>query len=153
MDRNPYAPPVGNVDAVEVPDRRERPWQIKAALSLLGLALVLSVPQVVYEFMYRRSPFYSRAHEIVSMSIGLVVMLGLASLVSASIWKGWRWGRILYAVIAGLGTISAFEAIPRWFGRAVYLGVSDLLGTAADIAAVVLLFTAAGNEWFRRRSR
>ena len=150
MDRNPYAPPVGNVDEVAVSDRRQRPWQIKAALSLLCLALALSVPEIVYDFIHRRSPFNSPSQDIAAMTIGLVIMLVLASLVFASIWKGWRWGRILYAVMVVLGTISAYDAIPRWFARATYLGVADLLSTLADIAAVALLFTAAGNAWFRK---
>jgi len=153
VERNPYAPPAGNVADVEATVPRVRPWQVKSALWLLCLSIALSVPEIVYDFLYRRSAFGSPGADIIAMTIGLVIMLGLASLVSASIWKGWRWGRILYAVVVVMGAISAFEAVPRWFLRSPYLGVADLLSTLADVAAIALLFMPAANAWFRNQPR
>ena len=148
MDRNPYAAPVANVDPVKEP--RERPWPVKAALSLFGVALVSSVPPVVYRFASVGSGSHSPTLDHVAATIGLLVMLGLASLVFTGIWRGWRWGRILYAVVVVLGSISAYTAVPVWFSRSTYLGVADLLSTLADIAALALLFTPAANAFFRK---
>ena len=89
-----------------------------------------------------------------AMTVTLVILLALACLVFTAIWKGWRWGRILYAVVVVLGVVSAFTAVPVWFQRSLFLGVTDLLSNLADIAALVMLFTPAANAWFRgSRSR
>ncbi len=148
MDRNPYAAPVVNVDQVK--ELRERPWPVKTALLLLSLSLAMSVPHVVFRFTRETAGGGLRNVELVVLVVSLVTMLTLASVIFTAIWRGWRWGRILYAIVVVLGSISALSAIPVWFRRSTYLGAMDLVSTLADIAALAMLFTPAATAWFRR---
>ncbi len=153
MDRNPYAPPVGNVEDPQVRSRRDRPREVNIALSLFGLALALSLPPVIYGYTSQREASHTPSLDLMAMTISLAILLGLACLVFIAIWKGWRWGRILYAIVVVLGTVSAFTAVPAWFGRSVFLGVTDLLSSLADIAALAMLFSPPANAFFRGMHR
>lgn len=144
MDRNPYAPPAANVEGTEV--RPPVPREIKGALSLLGVSSALGLPAFVYD--------YSRmVDDVVFVIIGLAIKLALAALLFFSIWKRWRWGRVLYTIVVVLGVIGAVGSIPRRFGLSPYLGVADVVATLADIPAIILLFTAAASDWYDHAPR
>lgn len=147
MDFNPYKPPAGNVDEVRV----LLPLQIRYALSLFGLALMLNVPHVIHRFarVAPSDPFHYE--KMIGTGIGLATMIVLAGLIFFAIWRAFRWGRVLYVLVVLLGSINAFTAIPVWFRRSAYLGTMDLLSTLADFAALALLFTPAANAFFRKR--
>jgi len=139
MDRNPYAPPLANVEGVEV--RPRVPREIRGALSLLCLSCALNVPGFFYD--------YSLTLDDVSLAaVGLAIKLALAALLFLSIWKRWRWGRVLYTVVVVLGVIGAMGSIPRRFALSPYLGIAEVVSTLADIPAIILLFTAAASDWY-----
>lgn len=146
MTHNPYKPPIVDVDEPEVP----RPWQIKVALALFGLALVLNIPHVIYRVTRVAPNDPARYEKMIWTGVGLATMIFLAGLIFAGIWRGLRWGRILYVVVVLLGAINAFTVIPVWFRRSAYLGTTDLLSSVIDIAALALLFTPAANAFFRK---
>lgn len=146
MDLNPYKPPVGNVDEPEV----RRPWQIRVALALFGVALACNIPHVIYRFAREPAGMITPVEQYFGLALALAIMLGLAGLIFYGILKGRRWGRVLYVMVVLLGAIYAFTVIPVWFRRSAYLGASDLLSTLADIAALALLFTPAANAFFRK---
>lgn len=148
MARNPYAAPAVNVDRVK---ERERPWSIKTSLALLVLSLAVSVPHVVYRFTRETPEGGLHELELFGLVVSVLIMLALAAAVFTAIWRGRRWGRILYAMVVVLMAFSAISAMPAWFRRSAFLGVTDLLSTVADLAALALLFTPAANAFFRKR--
>jgi hypothetical protein len=135
MSHNPYSPPSTLVADIE--EARVRPRSVNVALILFCSSIALAIPKGIID-MVPGNPASQTPD--------------LAAVLFAALWKGWRWGRIVYAALVAIAIIGAFKSVPLNFARHWYFGVADLLSNGFDIAAVSLLFTA-GNAWFRPRGR
>ncbi len=150
MSHNPYSPPATPVADLE--EARVRPWSVNVALILFCSSIALSLPKVTIDMVRGNPASHTPDLDRVATAIGLTVVSVVAAVLFAALWKGWRWGRIVYAALVVLAIIGAFTSVPLNFARHWYFGVADVLSNCFDTAAVWLLFTA-GNDWFRPRGR
>jgi cation transport ATPase len=146
MSHNPYSPPATPVADLE--EARVRPWSVNVALILFCSSIALAIPKVIIDMVRGNPASHTPDLDRLAMVIGLTVVSALAAVLFAALWKGWRWGRIVYAALVALAIIEAFTSVPQNFARHWYFGVADVLSNGFDIAAVWLVFTA-GNAWFR----
>ncbi len=147
---NPYSPPATPVADIE--EDRVRPWSVKVALILFCSSIALALPKVIIDMVRGNPASHTPDLDRLAMAIGLTVVSAVAAVLFAALWKGWRWGRIVYAALVVLSIIGAFTSVPQSFARHWYFGVAEVLSNCFDIAAVWLVFTA-GNAWFRPRGR
>ena len=150
MSHNPYSPPATPVADLE--EARVRPWSVNLALILLCSAIALALPKAIIDMVRGNPASHAPDLDRLATVIGLTLASALAALLFAALWKGWRWGRILYAVLVVPALIGSFTSVQQNFSRHWYFGVADVLSTCFDMAAVCLVFTA-GNAWFRPRGR
>ncbi len=150
MSHNPYSPP--STPVADIEEARVRPWSVKAALILFCSSIALALPKVIIDMVRGNPASHSPDLARLAMVIGLVVVSVVAAVLFAALWKGWRWGRIVYAALVMVSIIGAFTSVPQNFARHWYFGAADVLSNGFDFAAVLLVFTA-GNAWFRPRGR
>jgi len=150
MSHNPYSPPATPVADFE--EARVRPRSVNVALILFCSSIALAIPKGIIDMVPGNPASQTPDLDRLAMVIGLTMASALAAVLFAALWKGWRWGRIVYAALVAIAIIGAFKSVPLNFAQHWYFGVADLLSNGFDIAAVSLLFTA-GNAWFRPRGR
>lgn len=67
------------------------------------------------------------------------------------IFKGRNWARIVYLVFFLLGIVFAVPSFILLFTQSPTWVALSLVGYAAQVVALVLLFTGSGSEWFKRQ--
>jgi hypothetical protein len=147
---NPYSPP--STPVADLEEVRVRPWSVKVALILFCSAIALSLPRSIIDLVRGNPASHTPDLDRMATVIGLTLASVLAAILFVALWKGWRWGRIVYAVLVVIAIIGAFNSVPQNFARHWFFGVADVLSSCADLAAVFLLFTA-GNAWFQPRGK
>lgn len=128
-----------------------RPWQVRTAVGLCFLSLLLELPGVVDELWFR-IPDDIRATSFFGVMIGVIsLVIVLICVLIVLLAHGYRWARVVYAIVALLGLAQVFSSVPESFGRATYLGILSVVAYTLDVAALCLLFTRPANAWFRTR--
>lgn len=148
---NPYAPPAAPVADIE--EARIRPWRVKAALLLYCSSIALAVPEMIQGMRDLNEASETYEFERVAMLVGFAIAFALGTLIFIALWKGWRWGRIVYAALVVLALIASFSSVPESFSLHWLYGVANLASSALDLTAVVLLFSPPANAWFRKPRR
>ena len=150
VPHNPYSPPATPVADIE--EARVRPRSVKVALILFCSAIALALPKGIIDMVRGNPASHTPDLDRLATLIGLTMASVLAAVLFAALWKGWRWGRIVYGALVVISIFGAFTSVPQNFARHCIFGAADLLSNCFDIAAVWLVFTA-GNAWFRPRAR
>ncbi len=147
MSRNPYAPPGATVADPPSPPV-QRPPLIARALQLLWISFVLGL---IGTFV----------HETVATSLEWIITTVFVGIYSAVVvWLLYKigrrrnWSRIVYLVLA---VISYLMMVLDW--RSYYYSYGnhpgwillDVLGIAAELVALWLLFSRPANAWFRAK--
>ena len=89
-----------------------------------------------------------RSAAIVGAVFGLIISVAIYALLAIFIGKGANWARIVYTVFTVIGVLVSFFG----FGaQPVLLMVLSLIGLVLSVAAVVFLFRADANAWFKAR--
>jgi hypothetical protein len=141
-DRNPYAPPRAVIsDAPE--SLRLRPRSVVVAVVLRWIVFAVSVAWVIYRF-----PQDARASSTTFVIAWSTFWMAVTVVITVNIWWGRNWARILALVFALLSVLAVFYAT-RVVGNDIPRFAFIVLGTAIEVAAVVLLF-GPGRAWFRR---
>jgi TRAP-type C4-dicarboxylate transport system permease small subunit len=149
MADNPYAPPSAVVADIPAPDAPARPWEVRLAVCLLGIALVAQVPEAIAA-LYSETPVFS--HD--SSAMGFIVAATLAGFAVFGamiycVWLGFRWARIVYSALTVLGWLSILSEGGEAFAQGLWSGLFYLTYAACDVIGVLLLFLPASNTWFR----
>ena len=150
MSHNPYSPP--STPVADIEEARVRPRAVKVALILFCSSIALSLPKGIIDMVRGNPASHTPDLDRLAMMIGLGLVSTVAVVLFTALWKGWRWGRIVYAVLVVLSIIGAFTSVPQSFARHWLFGVADVVSNGCDIAAVWMLFHA-GNAWFQPRGR
>lgn len=124
----------GAASAVKFGMNSVRPVEIKAAAGLI-LVVYFSGLLVIPGPMWMKPGTYA----------GLAVLGGIVLLKVWSIWTGRNWGRWVVAVLYVLTITGVFK--PRNLSS-VQLGLL-WVQMFLTLVAVILLFTPAGNRWFK----
>jgi hypothetical protein len=146
MDRNPYAAPSAPVSD-PLPQPIERPPQVKWAVQLLWLTLLLGVASLI------ANPRKLEGVELIATIAGGAVMVGLEAWLIVKIASGRNWARIVYLILTVLGFASigiAWQTYVATFSASALTAVLYALQTVTEIAALYLLFTKPGARWFKR---
>ncbi len=151
MSHNPYSPPTTPVADIE--EARVRPRAVKVALVLYFGSLVFAAPEMIYNWRHLETGSESYHIARIAMVTGMVIMLALGTLLFTALWKGWRWGRIVYAGLVAVALIATYSTVPKSFALHWFFGAANLASSCSDMATVFLLFSAAGNAWFRKSRR
>ena len=154
MTHNPYAPPGAVVADAPDPPSMPRPWQVSWASWMCVLSVAAGIPDFTREVVTDTNRDAMGVAWFVLLGIVIAVFAAFAAWVIPSIYRGHRWARVAYCVYALLGILGLFSWLSEKFAVAWYFGVLSLLGTALDLAVVVLLFLPAANAYFdQRRAR
>jgi hypothetical protein len=144
--------------------RGPRPGPVDLAVKLIWTTIALSLVSALATFLLLDSIIDQqlesagvsetissdsvRSIAIAGAVFGLIISVGISSLLAIFIGKGANWARIVYtvlAVLAVLGTVFGFASQP------VVLTVLSLISILLTIVAVVMLFRPESNAWFRAR--
>ena len=144
MDHNPYSPPQTEVrEPVEPEDAIPRPRQVTWAVWCFWTELALGVPQLILQFSNGEIRQY-----LVATLVTIGVLSGLQAWVIYKISTRRNWARYVALVatvlsaLLGLGSASTMS-----FGARTI----SVLGLLLDCAALFLLFTRPGKDWFKAR--
>ena len=144
MDHNPYSPPQTEVREPVVPeDAIPRPRQVTWAVWCFWTELALGVPQLILQLSNG---------EIRQYIVGTLVTIGILSALQA--WVIYKistrrnWARYVALVatilsaLLGLGSSGTMN-----LGSLIIM----VIGLLLDCAALYLLFTRPGKDWFKPR--
>ena len=145
MDHNPYSPPQTEVrEPVEPEDAIPRPRQVTWAVWCFWTELALGVPQFILQL--------SSDREIRQYLVGTLVTIGILSVLQAwviykiSTRRNWaRYVSLVATVLSallGLGSSGTMN-----LGSLIIM----VIGLLLDCAALFLLFTRPGKDWFKPR--
>jgi len=149
MSHNPYSPPSAVVADVDAPLSLERPRPVIMGVRMLWLSLVVGLPGAIYNLVKMDSPAISKAvlivFTLVCWAIGFLVFYWIVN----SVWKGKNWARIVQLVFIVIGLLFAGIAVPIVFKTGTIMGITYVLQTTLNLAAVTLFFVPLSNAWFR----
>lgn len=126
-----------------------RPQHVTTAVIILGLALIYGLVVAAVKVSLVMPPETPQMVATVGMAFALVTFC-IGAFFIFMIFKGKNWARIIFLILFILGAVFALPTAIGMFQRAPVMGMLSLIGLAARIVALVLLFTAASNEWFRK---
>jgi len=144
-DHNPYSPPQTEVrEPVEPEDAIPRPRQVTWAVRCFWTELALGVPQFILQL--------SSDREIWQYLVGTLVTIGILSVLQA--WVIYKistrrnWARYVSLVATVLSALMGLgDSGNMGFGAFTIC----LIGLLLDCAALFLLFTRPGKDWFKPR--
>jgi hypothetical protein len=146
MDHNPYSPPQTEVrEPINPDDAGPRPRQVTWAVQCFWVELALGVPQTALQIANGQIRQY-----IVATLILIGVISASEALVIYKISTRSNWARYVALVCTVLGTmiwISSARAAASSASIAL-----NVIATLLDIAALYLLFTRPGKDWFKTRA-
>ena len=95
---------------------------------------------------------HNPALAIVISVIGVigVIILGLMALLNSKISSGRNWARITFLVLYLLGMVPSFFIFLAIFKESVFAGVVFIFQAVVQAAALFLMFTKPGSEWFNK---
>ena len=150
MDNSPYAPPQAPVADVTPEALMARPWQVRAALGLWVLSLLVTLPAFIRDLRGSHGDVDQTLYRISLLTAG-VPLCALIVLMFVLLARGYRWARIIYSALTLLGFFGMFRTVPVSFELAWYFGVLNVLSGLLGAATLWLLFTGPANAWFRTR--
>ncbi|HEY5909098.1 MAG TPA: hypothetical protein VJA21_00685 [Verrucomicrobiae bacterium] len=115
-----------------------RPGQVKAALWLWAGAAALNLLTWGYQ---------ARWHDWVTYPT-FAVLVGLAALLVYFIYRGWNWARWLAAGLVTFRLLMMIGSIQGAEKLSIYETASLASRVGFQLAAVILLFSAASRKWF-----
>lgn len=139
-----YTAPDGHPDGEGSPAQPRRPRPASVAICFLYIALL---PNLLFTFAPGGAPLTLRT---------ITAALLLAAFAGALIYnisRGRNWARLSYVVVF-LFSAQFFPAmlasLASKSGLTFTLGAASLVASLLELAALVLLFGSASNDWFRR---
>ena len=148
---DPNNPSGGPAYAPTGAGRGPRPASVDIAVKLIWATIALSLVSAVVTFVMLDSIIDQQleaAGVSETISSDSVRSITVATLLAIFIGKGANWARIVYTVLAALGVLGSLFG----FGsEPIALGVLSLLSLLLTVVAVVMLFRAESNAWFKAR--
>jgi uncharacterized membrane protein (DUF2068 family) len=149
MDHNPYSPPQTEVREAPPDDIEQRPRQVKLAVRLFWVELVVGVVQFATTL-----PSSNRGAEpiVIALTVAFLGVLFVAeAIVIYKLWVRRNWARYVALVATLLGLLEFVQSISRGHlttapGELGFSAVELVL----DAVALFLLFTSPGKEWFKK---
>jgi lipopolysaccharide export LptBFGC system permease protein LptF len=143
MTDNPYEPPKSEVQ--DASTRRlvaARPKAILQAIALLWISSGLGFAGSLSEVKGSQG----------ALIFSAVVMVVLAVALSAGIWRGRNWARILYLILV---LLSLTNLVSTWglTARPQFEVALEAVSFVADTGSFFLMFTPPGSLWFQYATR
>jgi hypothetical protein len=135
----PLAPPQPETLADAAFARAPRPMEVQVSVLLLAVALVTGAAQAITALRKLPDP-----------AITLWLTYGIAALnlwVLYKIWTGRNWARILFTVLFALGLL---RTAPLLIKNSLPHGSVGVVLVVVQVLALIGLFLAPSNKWFRR---
>ena len=157
-------PSGGPAHAAPVAGRGPRPSSVDLAVKLIWATIALSLVSAVVTFALLDSIIDAelekaglsetistdsiRSVAIAGAVFGLVVSVGIATLLVIFIGRGANWARIVYTVLAAIGVLGS---VFGYASQPIELTVLSLLSLLLTVVAVVMLYRSESNAWFKAR--
>ena len=161
---DPNNPSGGPAYGEAAPGRGPRPASVDLALKLIWGAIAVSLLSGIATFVLIDSIIDQqleaagaseamtadtiRSAAIVGAVVGLIISVAIYSLLAIFIGKGANWARIVYTVFTVIGVIFSVFGLGA---QPLLLLTLSLVGLLLSVAAVVFLFRADANAWFKAR--
>jgi hypothetical protein len=142
MDHNPYSPPQTEVrEPVAPEDAIPRPRQVTWAVWCFWTELVLGVPQFILQLS---DPEIRRYLVPTLVTIGILSVLQVWVIYKISTRRNWaRYVSLVATVLSALMVLGSWGTTS--FGAVTF----SVIGLLLDCAALFLLFTHPGKDWFK----
>jgi hypothetical protein len=159
MAENPYAPPAAEVADVSREASLERPQIVTIGIWLLWLQVLVSIPAPVITAF--SSPDEGPAARRYFRLVLVLLIIGFMALLTFRAGQGRNWARIgqlILLILRIASLVASYLLIRRMFPDQGYSpfsfqeplqAVLFLLNHLLSFAAVAMLFTPAGNDWYR----
>jgi len=146
MNRDPrYAPPGTEVsDPPVVPALPSRPRQVKIAVALLWLSLVLGIPEAVLS-----SGQAGGGAAGVATAVVMLVIFGLFGFVTVKVQQGRNWARIVMLVLTALSVAAMLFPSDEASAQGPLLQGLYLFDVVIEVVAMYLVFSKPGSLWFK----
>ena len=145
--KSPYTPPSSNV--TDVTPERSKPRQVRWAVKLLWIDLMLSVPAAFLSYQ-RGADQYDGAGAAIAVAL-TAALFALAAFVIVNLDRGFNWARIIQVVLVGLALLMMSVPGNDLAPPAPIETVLEYVTLALEIIALYLVFTRPGTSWYARR--
>lgn len=128
-----------------------RPVHVTIAVVILCIALVNGLVLAAINFAFILP---EETPQMVA-TIGIVfavITVCIGAFFIYKIFTGRNWARIVFLIFFIIGLAFAAPTAIGLLSMFPVMGMLNLIGLAARVVALVLLFTAASNQWFQQPS-
>jgi hypothetical protein len=124
----------------------EKPKNVSLGVNLQWISLALGVIVAIFDpaGMTHNSPIPGG---LISIMAATVVILGLLNYM---VLRGKNWARITFLVMYLFGLIPAILSIPHSFSTSVVFGMTGIIQSLLQAAALFLFFSASAKPWFKK---
>jgi len=139
----PYDPPK-SVVADAAPAVREKPAQVRRAVTMLWLSLGLGVANLLIEprLLGEEEGWMS----LLMAGVSFAIVAGLTAGISA----GYNWARIVFLILFVIGFIPYLFILREMVALSAVAGVLSVVQEVLQFGALFLVFTKPGSLWFRK---
>ena len=146
MAMGPYAPPKARVDDLSAQvANRPRPVEVRRAALMLLASLGLGLFNVAVEPSLAVGSDDGLTGWILFGSV-----FGTIALLTAFIFYGHNWARIVFLVLFAVGCIPFLLLLPAVVSFSPIVGSVNILQQVLQFGALFFLFTKPGALWFRK---
>jgi hypothetical protein len=122
----------------------EKPKNINNSIILIFLSLIVGLFKIFLDsdFLLSLGPIQGTA---ITMAFTFAIMFFLAY----KIWRGRNWSRIIFSVLFILGIYPAILLMPAEAERSIAVVIGSVIQTTMQVAAIILMYMPASNNWFK----
>ena len=148
MDHNPYSPP--RTEVAEFEESAPRPRRVTWAVQCLWIEFLLSVVQAS-KTLFRWQPDEGETILYIMLAFA-AVWFSVQAFVIVKLGARRSWARYVFLVTTILSVVQYLPSLPRdWFTDGLSVGLRAFQ-LELDCAALFLVFTSPGKEWFKKRA-
>jgi hypothetical protein len=148
MNNNPYSPPNAPVADVLSLQGYCRPASINVVLTLFLAPMALALIHATFQWWNLRS-----AVPLASIIVTAVLTTTLIGWLSYKIWQGRNWARIVMLVLFVIGVLISGPQLPAMFARSRLAAGIFVVQSAAQFAALCIVFFTPARRWFSKVER
>jgi hypothetical protein len=144
MPIGPYDPPKARVADVNAEVSRPRPPEVRRAAMMLWGSLGLGILNILLEPSLNDSTEAGWTGWIVFGGVFATI-----ALLTAFIFYGHNWARIVFLVLFIVGCIPFMLLLPHVVAQSAIIGTINIVQQVLQFGALFLVFTKPGALWFR----
>jgi hypothetical protein len=127
----------------------EKPQTVSLGVNLLWVSLAISVIASALDptqIMHK-----SQSIPVLAVVV-LLTLLAVMALLTYKISAGRNWARITFLVLFLFSVAPSLSVLPALLHVSLVAGITNILQSALQLIALVLVFTPSANPWFKKRA-